>query len=58
MMTAAFYNHRLRQHSIWKEKAIRAMKKLDVIMGGINYLDESMAGVYETAREVYKKYLD
>jgi hypothetical protein len=56
--TTAFYYHRARQHSIWKEKAIRAMKKLDVIMGGINYLDQSMAGIFGTEREVYEKYLD
>jgi len=34
------------------------MKKLDVIMGGINYLDQSMAGIFETERLVYEKYLD
>jgi succinate dehydrogenase flavin-adding protein (antitoxin of CptAB toxin-antitoxin module) len=43
---------------MWKERAIRAMRKLDVIIGGINYLDQSMAGIFETEREVYKKYLD
>ena len=34
------------------------MKKLDVIIGAITYLDESMAGIFEAECEVYKKYLN
>lgn len=34
------------------------MRKLDIVMGGIKYLDEQMAGIFETERDVYKKYLD
>jgi hypothetical protein len=56
--TGAFYQHRVRQHILWKNKAIRAMRKLDIVIGGINYLDGSMAGVFEAEREVYEKYLD
>jgi hypothetical protein len=57
-MAAAFYRYRIRQHNKWKERAIRAMRKLDVVIGGINYLDEAMAGIFGTEREVYQKYLD
>lgn len=34
------------------------MKKLDTIIGAINYLDESMGGVFEAEREVYERYFD
>jgi hypothetical protein len=52
------YERRAYQHGIWKGKAIRAMKKLDNIVGAIAYLDESMAGIFDAEREVYKKHLD
>jgi hypothetical protein len=56
--TDAFLEHRISQAMVWKQKAIRAMKKLDTIIGAINYLDESMKGVFEAEREVYERYLD
>lgn len=56
--TDAFLEHRISQAMIWKQKALRAMKRLDVTAGGIKYLDESIEGIFKTEREVYEKYLD
>jgi len=55
--TAAFYQHRLRQQKRWKEKALRAMRKLDVVIEGTDYLDKTMSAIFKVEREVYEKYL-
>lgn len=54
----AFYLRRKAQHDAWKEKTIQAMKKLDVIMGAVKYLDESMEGIFAAERELYQNHLD
>lgn len=56
--TAALYRRRICQHHMWKGKAIRAMRKLDVIIGAINYVDDKMAEIFEAERLVYEKHLD
>ncbi|KAG4433759.1 hypothetical protein IFR05_010758 [Cadophora sp. M221] len=56
-LTKAFYQYRNKQYQVWKEKALKAWKRLEKTHLGVSILDETININFRQERIIYEKKL-